>query len=93
LAERNPEKNDKENLTGVGCVLTLLSVAVIFVVAVPIVQWRDALTGEPLPRELAILAPLLVGAAFHGIGTLLLRLVGLRIWSKSETDESGSPEE
>jgi len=62
-------------------------------VALPIVRWRDPATGQPLPRDEAILAPFLIGAAFHGIGTVLLRLVGLRIWSKSETDESCSPKE
>ena len=93
MAEGNPAGDKNAKPTGVGCVLTLLTVAVIIGVAIPIVQWRDALTGEPLPRELAILAPLLVGAAFHGIGTLLLRLVGLRIWSKSDTEDSSSSEE
>jgi hypothetical protein len=88
LAERNPAGEDKGKLTGAGCVLTLLSVAVICGLAVPIVQWRDAVTGEPLPRDVAVLAPVLIGGAFHGVGTVLLRLVGLRVWSKSETDES-----
>ena len=66
----------------------LLSVAVIFGVALPIVRWRDPLTGNELPHEVVIIAPILIGAAFHGIGTLLLRLVGLRIWTKPETDET-----
>jgi len=92
LAERKPVGEDNAKLTGAGCVLTLLSVAVIFGLAVPIVRWRDAATGQPLPREAAILAPVLIGAAFHGVGTFLLRLAGLRVWSKSETDESRSPE-
>jgi len=92
LTERNPVGEDKAKLTAAGCVLTLLSVAVIFVVAIPIVRWRDAETGRPLPRTIAIFTPLLIGAAFNGIGTVLLRLVGLRTWSKSETGESRSPE-
>jgi hypothetical protein len=71
----------------------LLTVAVILGVALPIVQWRDPDTGEPLPRMVALFAPLLIGAAFHGIGTGLLWLVGLRTWSKSEKDDSASPEE
>ena len=93
MIERNPVGEDNAKLTAAGCVLTLLSVAVIFVVAIPIVRWRDAETGRPLPRTIAIFTPLLIGAAFNGIGTVLLRVVGLRIWSKSETDESSSPKE
>jgi hypothetical protein len=81
-----PAGGDKEKLTGVGCVLTLLSVAVIFGVALPIVRWRDPATGQPLPREIAILAPVLIGAAVHGTGSLFLRLIGLRVWAKRESD-------
>jgi hypothetical protein len=82
----DPAEDDKAKLTGVGCVLTLLSVAVIFGVALPIVRWRDPATGQPLPREIAILAPILIGAVFHGIGLLFLRLIGLRVWAKQESD-------
>src|SRR5262249_51627735 len=92
LAERNPPDDNKTKPTCVGCVLMLLSVAVIFGVALPIVRWRDPLTGDELPQEVAIIAPVLIGAAFHGIGTLLLRLLGLRIWTKSERDETPPPE-
>jgi len=92
LAERNPAGDGNDKLTGVGCVLTLLTVAVIFGVAIPIVQWRDAQTGRPLPRMVAIFAPFLIGAIFNGIGIGLLRLLGLRVWSKSAKDDSASPE-
>jgi hypothetical protein len=85
LTERDPPDDDKAKPTHVGCVLTLLSVAVIVGVAVPIAHWRDPATGQPPPRMVAILAPILIGAAFHGMGTFLLRLVGLRTWSKPET--------
>jgi hypothetical protein len=81
--------DDKEKLTGVGCVLTLLSVAVIFGVALPIVRWRDPATGQSLPRLIAILAPVLIGAAVHGIGSLVLRLLGLRVLAKRESDVEG----
>jgi hypothetical protein len=90
MTERKPGDDDSAKLTGAGCVLTLLSVAVTFGVAIPILRLPGALTGKPLP--IAVFAPVLVGAVFHGVGTLLLRLVGLRVWSKSETDESRSPE-
>lgn len=92
LAARNPADDDKAKLTGVGCVLTLLTVGVIFTVAIPIVQWRDAETGQPMPRALAIIAPFLIGAAFHGIATGLLRLVGLRVEATSEKDDAASPD-
>jgi hypothetical protein len=81
-----PAVEDKAKLTGVGCVLTLLSVAVIFGVALPIVRWRHPATGQPLPQEVAILAPVLIGAAVHGIGSLFLRLIGVRVWSKRESE-------
>jgi hypothetical protein len=76
------KENENVKLTAVGCVLTLLSVAVIFGVAIPIVRWRDPLTREPLPRIVAIIAPLLIGATVNGIASLLLKLVGLPSWSK-----------
>ena len=93
MAEHDCASDDNAKPTVAGYVLTLFSVAVIFGVAIPIVQWRDPTTHEPMPRIVAIALPFILGAAFHGIGTLLLRLMGLRIWSKSETDESSSPKE
>jgi hypothetical protein len=78
------KEGDNTKLTGVGCVLTLLSVAVTFAVALPIVRWRDPATGQPLPREVAIISPLLIGAAFNGIASLLLKVLGVRVWSKQE---------
>jgi hypothetical protein len=84
-----PGIKDKEKLTGVGCILTLLSVVVIFAVALPIVRWRDPATGQPLPREVAIVTPLLIGAAVHGIGSLFLKLIGVRVWSKRESEAEG----
>jgi hypothetical protein len=91
LPERHPAGDDHVKLTGVGCVLTLLTVAVILGVALPIAHWRDPETGQPVPRTVAIFAPFLIGAAFHGIAAGLLRLVGLRTWSKSEKDGSVPP--
>jgi hypothetical protein len=88
LAEHDPASDDNAKPTVVGYVLTLLSVVVIFGTAIPIVHWRDPDTHEPVPRIVAIALPFILGAAFHGIGTLLLRLVGLRIWTKPETNES-----
>jgi hypothetical protein len=81
-----PESDDNAQLTPVGCILALLTFAVIGVVAIPIVRWRDPDTGQPLPRSIAIVSPILIGAAVHGIGMLLLRLLGLRVWKKPEKD-------
>ena len=92
MTEPHSTGDDKAKLTGVGCVLALLTVAVIFGLAIPIVLWRDPETGQPLPRMVAIFTPFLIGAAFQGICTVLLRLVGLRVWSTSEKDDSTSPE-
>jgi len=86
LAERISPDDDKAKPTCVGCVLMLLSVAVIFGVALPIVRWRDPATGQPLPRYVAIVTPLLIGAAVHGIGSLFLKLIGVRVWSKRESE-------
>jgi hypothetical protein len=84
---RGARADDDAKLTVVGYILTLLSVAVIAAVAIPIVRWRDPVTGLPLPRFIAIISPLLIGAAFNGIGTLLLKLLGLPVWSKQESGE------
>ena len=77
-------EDDKGKLTAVGCVLTLLSTAVIFGVALPIVQWRDPETGQQLPGMVAILTPILIAAVFNGIGTGFLRLLGLRTWAMAD---------
>src|ERR1700692_4424203 len=52
---------EKQQPTFAGCFLTLICVAVTFGLAVPIVMWRDADTGQPLPRMGAIAAPILAG--------------------------------
>lgn len=80
------EEHAKGELTASGCILTLITVAVIFGVAVPLVRWRDPETGQPLPRTIAILTPFLIGASFQAIVSLLLRMVGLRIWKKREME-------
>jgi hypothetical protein len=80
------KEDENVKLTAVGYVLTLLTTAVIFGVAIPIVRWRDPVTREPLPRIVAIIAPLLIGATVNGIASLLLKLVGLPPWSKQPKD-------
>ena len=83
----------RAKMTAPGCILTLLSTAIIFGTALPIVRWRDPDTGEHLPRIVAIAAPVLLGAAFHGLGTLLLRMVGLHVYVPPKKNEAHSPDE
>jgi hypothetical protein len=71
-----------------GCVVTLLTVGVIFGVAIPVVMWRDPETGLHLPRSIAIFGPFMTGAIFYGIVSGVLRLVGIRVWAKPEDDKA-----
>jgi hypothetical protein len=90
LPERDITLNN-EKPTAVGCVLTLLTVAVIFGTALPIVQWRDPETGRALPRIITIFTPFLIAAVFHGICLGVLRLLGVPVWKK--VDEPPVPPE
>lgn len=84
--------DSKGKLTSVGCVVTLITVAIIFVVAVPLVRWRDPETGQPVPRMVAVFTPFLVGGAFHGIVSAVLRLIGLPVWIPPESERTDSDE-
>jgi hypothetical protein len=97
VPEHTSDDDDKSKLTLAGCVVPLLTVGVIFGVAIPVVMWRDPVTGRHLSRSIAILGPFLIGAAFFGIVSGLLRLVRIRLWAKppdekSEDHESGDDE-
>lgn len=85
-----PEKqcDDGAQPTRAGCLLALVSAGVLLVAAVPIVQWRDPETGQPLPRLVAIVAAASVGAVCYGIGTALLWVLGLPAWTKPGEDNS-----
>lgn len=83
-----PPANSKANLTGAGCIVTLLSAVVVFGLALPVVQWRDPDTGRRLPRILAIGAPVLAGACFHGLASFLLWLIRIPVWAKEPRNES-----
>jgi len=72
----------KSKPTFAGCFLTLLSVAVIFGSAVPIVTWRSSDSGLPLPRMIAIFAPLLAGALCYAVGAAILRLFGMSMFTR-----------
>ena len=87
MAKHNDD-NANGRLTGAGCLLVALSVAVILGSAVPIVTWRDPDTKQALPRTVAIAAPVIAGALCFSIGSLLLRILRLSVWSKPTKDLS-----
>jgi hypothetical protein len=91
MSSPGPSGPDNSKLTAVGCVPTLLSGAIIFCVAIPIVQWRDPETGQPLPRSIAIFAPVVIGAAFHGIVSGVLWLLGFPVFKPPPTEEESMP--
>jgi hypothetical protein len=91
MAGSKSGRDDKENLTSAGCVLTTLSFAVMMGVAVQMVMWRDS-AGRPLPRLVAIMSPLLIGALFHGIGSGMLWLAGLPVLSRPKKDDLDWPD-
>ncbi len=84
-----PKPGD-EKITNAGCILTLLSLFVIFCSALPILRWRDP-AGQHLPREVAIITPLLLGAGFQWIGSAILRLFGLRVLTRAGKEKSDWP--
>jgi hypothetical protein len=80
-------------LTAPGCLLTALSAAVILISAVPIVSWRDPDSKLPLPRSVAIAVPFVIGASCFGIGSMILKALGLTVWAKPRKDSSDGTEE
>jgi hypothetical protein len=97
MAETHDNNDNKEQATLAGCLLMIVCLGVIFGSALPVVRWRDPATGQPLPREIAIALPVLAGALCFGIGTVILRLVGLPVLVRREkgppgpTDDVGGP--
>jgi hypothetical protein len=85
------ENDGNLKLTSIGCLLTLLTVALIFGVAIPIVQWRDPDTGQPLPRLIAISLPVIAGAVFYGGASFLLNLIGLPVMVQRKSDDEPRP--
>ena len=83
-----PHKDDEGQTTFAGCVLMSLSLVLIGAVALPIVSWRDPDTGQPLPRFICIIAPILAGAAFYGIGTGILKVLGIAVLAKPKESPS-----
>jgi hypothetical protein len=81
-----PPFNEKEKgrPTLAGALLMVISLGIIVCVAVPVVTWRDPESGMPLPRMVAILAPILAGALFYGAGTGVLKLFGIAVLKEGE---------
>jgi hypothetical protein len=89
LTEHNDPGDENAKPTSVGCVVTLLSVAVIAVVAFPIVRWLHSAPIH-LPHEVVILTPLLIGAIFYGVVSGFLQVVGVRMWAKGKKEDPPS---
>jgi hypothetical protein len=90
MVEIPSEGDDNGPPTIAGCLLLLLSLAVIGAVAVPLVTWRQPETGQPLPRMVSIFIPVIAGAIVFGIGTGLLRLLGVRVLAEAKKEPSES---
>jgi hypothetical protein len=89
----DPEDSKDERSIVAGCLLMVVCLAVIAGVAVYVVTWRDADSGRALPKKVAIVVPLLAGALCYGIGTTILKVLGLPVLVKSEKESSGHPED
>jgi hypothetical protein len=88
MADPEPDRKDGEQSSVAGCLLMLVCVAIIGAVAVYVATWRDADSGRPLPRNVSIVVPLLAGAVCYGIGTAILRILGLPVFLSPEKDSS-----
>jgi hypothetical protein len=86
MSESEPVDDKGERATVAGCLLMFVCVAVIAGVALYVATWRDADSKLPIPRKVAILAPLLAGALCFGIGSAILRFFGLPVLVKPEKD-------
>lgn len=85
MTEHNDTGDENAKPTAVGCVVTLLSVAVVLGVAYPVVQWLHSLPIQ-LPHEAVVPAPLLLGAIFYGVVSEFLKLLGVRLWAKGKKE-------
>ena len=71
----------------------LVCLAVICGVALYVVTWRNADSGRPVPTKIAIMMPLLAGGLCYGVGTMILRMLGLSLILKRDRESSDHPEE
>jgi hypothetical protein len=90
----NQSQDDKNGQTTIaGCLVVILSLAVIGAVAIPVVTWRDPESGRPLPRMVAIVVPVLAGALCCGICTGILKILGISVMAKPKTESPDFTEE
>ena len=66
----------------------LVTLAVIGFVALHVVRWREPETGDPLPRSVAIVVPLLAGALYYCAGAAILGVLGLPVEVEEPRKES-----
>ena len=59
----------------------------------PIVTWRDPDSGRPLTRSVAIALPLVAGALCFGMGSTILKVLGLAVWAKLKKGSSDRAEQ
>jgi hypothetical protein len=90
MAKTSSDDDENTQTTAVGCVLMLLSLGVIGVVGVVLVRYRDP-DGEPLPKKLAIILPIVAGALFYAAGAGILKFLGISVElpRKSESGDEG----
>jgi len=84
------QQDDEKNLqpTLAGCLLTVLSLAVLGGLALLAVRWREPDSDEPLDKEIVVLLVILGWALFYGIGSAILTSLGLPIF-KPKKAQSG----
>jgi hypothetical protein len=83
MAETESADDDNSQPTVLGCIVLIFTLAVIGIIAIPVVRWRDP-DGRPLPRMVAIFTPIIAGAMFFGLVTAIMKLFGLSLYTKPE---------
>jgi hypothetical protein len=91
MAVTPSEGDDNNQLTFAGCLLMLLSLAVIVAVALTLVRWRGPNSGETLPRDALIQIPVVAGALFYAIVGGLPSMLGVRVLAKPMKESCDRP--
>jgi hypothetical protein len=86
-----PSDGDDNQPIFAGCLLMLLSLAVIVAVGLTLVRWRDPNSGATLPRDAPIQIPVVAGALFYAIVAGLLRMLGVRVLPKPMKESCHRP--
>ena len=88
MANTQSEEDGNSEATLAGCLVMVLSLAVIVGVALPVVRWRDPASGQPLPRMFSIAVPVLAGAVCCGIATGILKIFGVPVSRKTKRESA-----